>query len=128
MADRPSILLIYLAATPVFALVDWLFGWNLRVVGVPDPGWRAGYYTGLLLAAGVAWWRPAVEPLLVLIESACNIALIIIDFAVDSLIVSDLEAFQPPTVMQVGGFLIAGGFGTLAFNRALAQIARSSGK
>ena len=124
MNSPPSLLTAYLLATPVFALADWLFGFNLRVAGLDDPLFRGVYYAGLMGTGFVAWTRPALEPILVLLESACNVALIMIHFAVNSLMLTAVDGFVPPTLSQLAGFLMTGSFGIFAFTRAQSGLRR----
>ena len=70
--------LYYLAATPIFFILD--VGWGISVRAAFLDGWpaaRYGYY-GVCFACGLAAWRaPARARLIAMAESSANIILLI---------------------------------------------------
>jgi hypothetical protein len=62
--------------TPVFAVVDWVWGVPARAAGIPDPGWRGGYYL-LLMACWLLCRRvPESGPFVGIVESSVNLLLL----------------------------------------------------
>jgi hypothetical protein len=71
--------LYYLVATPLFVLLDYAFGANIRVAFLDGhAGLRAAYYA-IAIGCGVAVWRrPRWAALVGVTESGANIGLLII--------------------------------------------------
>lgn len=69
----------YLVATPLFVVLDYAFGANVRVAFLDGhSGLRAAYYA-IAIGCGVAVWRrPRWAALVGVTESGANIALLII--------------------------------------------------
>lgn len=68
----------YYLATPVFALLDFGFGLNVRAVFVEADALRAGYYLVPLVCGVVGWRRPDLAARLGMAESGISLACIII--------------------------------------------------
>lgn len=73
------VLVAYLLATPLFALLDFGFGWNLRLAGLSGlAGLRLGYYA-LAFACGLAIWRfPEATAPVAAIESALSLGVLVV--------------------------------------------------
>jgi len=67
----------YYGLTPLFALLDWAAGENLRVVGLAGfPGLRVAWYAGCLGCLALAHWRPAWSAAVGVAESTANLMLL----------------------------------------------------
>lgn len=63
----------YYLATPLFAALDAVAGWPVRVAGFPDQGWRWGWYLILFLLGVLCRARPRLAPLVGMGESSVNL-------------------------------------------------------
>lgn len=72
------LLSLYYLATPLFAALDVITGVNVRTAAFGDSPLRWLYYAGSFGCGLVAVWRPAVAPLVAMIESAANILLLML--------------------------------------------------
>jgi hypothetical protein len=70
--------LVYYLATPLFALLDFGFGVNMRAVFVESDLLRALYYLVPLACGLVGWKRPELATRLGMAESGFSLACIII--------------------------------------------------
>ena len=71
--------LYYLLATPLFALLDFAFGANVRVTFLDGhPGLRVGYYGVGIACGAIVLARPRLASIVGVTESAANIAFLII--------------------------------------------------
>jgi hypothetical protein len=112
----------YYAATIVFALLDWLFGTNLRAAGFADsPALRTSYYAACLGCGLLAHLWPALAGPVTLAESAINVTSLILSvltplytFDID---VPDTRLASYPEI--VANFLISGSAATVAFYQSL---------
>jgi len=69
----------YYLATPLFALLDWIFGWNVRAAGLAEqPAWKNGYYAICTAAGVITALRPSLSRFVGLVESSVNIFLLIL--------------------------------------------------
>ena len=69
----------YYGLTPLFVLADWVFGENVRAVGLAGfPGLRAGYYAACLGCFGLAHYRPAWASSVAVAESTLNLLLLLL--------------------------------------------------
>ena len=73
----PGLTLYYLA-TPLFALLDLAFGLPVRAVGLESAGQRGLYYAAVFALGWVMRGRPRLAPWLAMLESAGNLALLMI--------------------------------------------------
>jgi hypothetical protein len=111
----------YYLLTPLFWLIDWTYGANVRVVALQDSeGWRALYYV-LCMAGGLALWvRPLWSDLLGLLE--CSIALLLLILGIllpywrlADQIAADRFVANPYTPELVINFVLAGTVWLIAF-------------
>ena len=111
----------YYAATPLFALLDFLVGINFRVVFIDRlPMAKAIYYTLAFGCWFVMWKRPQFSRVLGLFESSTNVALLIISvfvayIGVINAAMADASMENPFTPEAVMNFLIAAVIFTIAF-------------
>ena len=79
LADRFDWLRAYYAATPLFALADFVCGANVRAAAfAAQPGLRAGYYAMCLACLGLSFARPAWSGAVALAESSLNLLLLVL--------------------------------------------------
>ena len=110
---RPTLAAVYYLATPVFALCDWIFHWNVRVAGLDGrPALKNTYYAVCTAAGIVTYWKPSLSRVVGLAESSVNILLLILSFMLPyyALIGSFTgeQAYAPFTPTRVLNFLISG--------------------
>ena len=94
---RPAggFLTAYYLATPVFVVLDAMFGAPVRVASLSDPVERAVYY-GVLMALGILCrTHPRVAPWVGMGESAVNILLLVLAVL--------LPIWSAPDVVLAGG-------------------------
>ncbi len=77
---RPTVVtILYYLATPLFALLDWIFGWNVRAAGLAgEPAWKNVYYAICTGAGVLTALRPSLSRFVGLAESSINIFLLIL--------------------------------------------------
>lgn len=115
----------YYVATPLFALVDWTLGANVRAVGLAGhPELRAAWYAGCVVAGIAMLWRPAWSAVLGLVESGTNLLLLVLSillpyWTLADRIVDGAPVENPITPALVTNFVIAGGVAVALFQRAL---------
>lgn len=103
----------YYLATPLFALADWIFRWNVRVAALDgQPGLKNAYYA-VCTAAGIAiYLKPSLSRMVGLAESSVNILLLILGLMLPywSLVgnFTGEERFVPFSVSRIVNFLISG--------------------
>lgn len=67
----------YYLASPLFMLMGFWWGWEVRVTFLPDPRLRFGYYVGISVLGLLTHFRPSAAPWVALGESALNLFLIL---------------------------------------------------
>lgn len=125
------LVLVYYLASPLFWLLQLLFGWQIRVAFWEDPKWNALYYCVLMLCAIAVYMRPAWLAVVALIESAGNIVLHILSFAIPLFTLSDSVLQGNPatpdfSAAHIIGFLLAGLCMSLSFQTAIAHLHKSA--
>ena len=120
-ADR--LLPAYYAATLLFLVLDYAFGFNVRVAFLePWPLARAGYYGFCFVCLALMWWRPAWIALIGSFESLVTLVALIFGMAIRVMIPNDaifLENADFVTVREIINFLIAGFIAYYAWVRGL---------
>jgi hypothetical protein len=122
---RVNLVVVYYLATPLFALCDWIFGWNVRVSALDgQPGLKNTYYA-VCTAAGVATYlRPALWRVVGLTESSINILLLVLGvmlpyWSAIAAFTGD-QAFTPSfTPAKLLNFLISGLMWVNVFHRSI---------
>ncbi len=118
----------YYLASPLFFLVGFWWGVEVRVSFIPDPGRRFLYYVALSGLGLLAHFRPSSAPWVALGESSLNLLLIMLWILVPIYAVSDAVGASgaigvPYTVGEVlVNGLLAGSFFLMGFYRAQAVI------
>lgn len=113
--------LLYLLATPLFAAVDAVFGWPVRVAGIGGVPGRWLYYGALLLLGLVCWRWPRAAPLVGMGESAANLTLLFLSVLLPLWDASAILAGAgPPVVTPValGNLVLVGGALVVSFYRS----------
>ena len=120
-ADR--LLPAYYAATLLFLLLDYVFGFNVRVAFLePWPLARAGYYGFCFVCLGLMWWRPSSIALIGSFESLVTLVALIFGMAMRVMIPNDAifaENANFVTIREVINFVIAGFIAYYAWVRGL---------
>lgn len=121
------LVLSYYLASPLFWLLQLVFGWQIRVGFLAYSKWNTLYYCVLIFCAIVAYLRPAWLAVIAVVESAVNIGLHIVRFAVPLFTLSDRVlqgqvAGQEFTVAHLIGFLLAGLCMSLSLQTAIAHL------
>jgi hypothetical protein len=110
---RPTLAAVYYLATPVFALCDWIFHWNVRVAALDGrPALKNTYYAVCTAAGVLTYWKPSLSRVVGLAESSVNILLLILSFmlpyyALIGNFTGD-QTYAPFTPTRVLNFLISG--------------------
>ena len=119
----------YYVLTVPFALVDWIFGENVRVVAFEGhPDLRTGYYVACIACAGVLHLRPTWSGLVTLGESTLNLTTLILSIflpyyaLIESVSRGEILAGNPITPNLILNFVIAGSAAVAAFHWRLAGV------
>lgn len=71
----------YYLATPIFLLMDLVWGVSVRVSALDDtPGLKLGYYALCLACGGVMAMRPKLSGVVGVAESSVNVLLIMLPY------------------------------------------------
>lgn len=132
MAARPGrALSAYYLATPLFVALDLFAGANLRATFLDESSLRFLYYAGLFGIGAAGWWRPAAAPILGMLESAANVALVIIGLYTRVLDAGDADlagATLPDlTVRSVMNAALSGAVFTWSFYSSQARVIAGRG-
>jgi hypothetical protein len=115
----------YYAATPLFAIADWICGANVRAAAFAEaPGMRAGYYLLCIACFGLVHARPTWGGLVAILECSLNLLLLILSLLLPYYAAMEAafagEAIRSPiTTGLVFNFLIAGSVWVAVFYGAL---------
>ncbi len=113
------------ALTPLFVLADWVFGENVRAVGLAGfPGLRAVYYAACVGCFALARYRPSWAAAVGVAESTFNLLLLLLSVFLPyyALIESVGESggganpFSPEFMLN---FAIAGGVWCVSYYSAM---------
>ncbi len=121
MTPSPSRLFtLYYAATVVFAVLDWLFGANLRVAFLDDlPAWRIAYYLACGVCFLVIWRFPQWAVPVAALESLINVVGLILETGLRVMVPSVAMIEQGDglfTVQELINFLLSGAVGYAAWS------------
>jgi len=116
MISRQQLLLWFYLATPVFYLLDIIFGWDLRISFLDDrPGWKFAYYL-FCMGIGLLMWKWRIlEPILGIIEGGVNMLLLTLSvllpyYAAIEAISSGETVQHPLNTFSIINYLISGLF------------------
>jgi hypothetical protein len=114
----------YYWATFLFLFLDIGFNVNIRVVGLAGfPVYKNFYYGLCLCCLGFIAWRPALAPLVAVVESGSNIALLCLGillpiYEMPEQVLSGVP-ITPITTLHVLNFLVSGSVGVWSFHRGV---------
>jgi len=124
--ESSKILVFYYAATVLFLLLDFAFGFNIRLAFLePYPAGRIAYYGICFFCLGLMLWRPHWTVLIGAFESLVTLSALIISMGMRTLLVTDqmLETGGGfVTMPEIYNFLISGAVAYLAWVRGISQL------
>ena len=124
--NSPRLLAWYYGATILFAVLDFVFGINIRVAFLePWPALRVAYYGVCLACLAATLWRPQWSVWIGTGESLAVLVALIMSMGVRVLVPTDVifdenAAFVTP--QEIVNFIIAGSIAYLAYIRGLKQL------
>ena len=126
MEKSRKLVLGYYLATPLFLVLDGVFGASVRVAALDgEPGWKLAYYALCCVCAGAVWSGFRGSALLTLGECSVNILLLCLGVLLapyrlaESL--PDGGSAENPMAMLLN-FAIAGGIWSIVFHAHLADL------
>ncbi len=125
----------YYLATPIFLLLEIVFGLDIRVSSfISDPGWRIVYYIFCFVCMGIVLWKPRFTVEVGVLESSVNLIFLFVGAALtwmfpfttispenDEVILKH----DPVTFMGIVNFLLLGTVWIICFRRWVALHQRS---
>ena len=116
----------YYLLTPVFAVLDGVFGFSFRISGITDPGYRLAWYGLCLLCALGCYLRPRQAALIAVAESSGNLLILFLGILLPIFRLGDLEPATLASVSANAGhmlnFLLSGAILILMFHSALGEL------
>jgi hypothetical protein len=116
----------YYLATPVFMLIDYVCGANVRAAGFEAyPILKYSYYAACFLGFFVIRAKPDIASFYVLGESTVSIVSLIVGFLtpmyalLDQIEVSGAGLSNPMTAERITNFIISGSVACLAFQKSV---------
>ena len=129
---KSSIISHYYLCTPLFFIMDFYLGMNIRAVGLMDhPGWRTAYYGFCFLCWLLIWKKPSFTSWVGIGESVLNLLLLIIGLLMPYFsFIADIDAVenasQVITVQGVINFFIAGMICLHSYYSAMVRLRQNS--
>jgi len=124
--DSSKILVFYYGATVIFLVLDYAFGFNIRIAFLePYPEARLAYYGVCFVCLGLMLWRPPWTVLIGAFESIVTLSALIIGMGMRTLLVSDqmLETGSGVVTMpEIYNFLISGAVAYFAWVRGISRL------
>jgi len=119
----------YYLATPLFLLLEFAFGLDVRVSSfISDPKWRLIYYLLCFVCMGIILWKPGLTVEVGILESSVNLVFLFVGAALawmfpfttvspenDEIILRD-----PVTFTEIATFLLLATIWTICFRRWIA--------
>ena len=125
-ADK--ILAWYYGATVLFLILDYVFGFNVRLAFLDAlPAAKLAYYGVCFVCFGLMLWRPGWTTLIGTFESLVTLVALIFAMAVRVMVPNDAiigENVGFVTIQEVINFVIAGSVAYLAWVKGLKQLTR----
>jgi hypothetical protein len=115
------ILRVYYAATPIFVLLDLLWHWNIRTVGLESvPVLKYGYYVACTGCAVLGFLKPGLSAAIGLVESSTNLVALVLGVAVPIYVtmpqaIDGADIANPLTPFAVTNFVLTGSMLLVAF-------------
>ncbi len=129
-----SIIKAYYWATPLFLLLDLLWGIDVRVSAfIYHPVYKGIYYVFCFVCMAIVVWKPGASALVGLIESSINTAILCVGmmlsvYLMGDLAIEEMESFSPVTGERVINFILAGSICVCSFRRNVSAIGRRAGR
>lgn len=124
--DPSKILVLYYAATVIFLVLDFTYGFNVRLAFLePYPEGRIAYYGVCLVCLGLMLWRPRWTVLISAFESLITLSALIIGMGMRTLLVTDrmLETGGGLVTMpEIYNFLLSGAVAYIAWVRGITEL------
>jgi hypothetical protein len=124
--------LFYLLATPLFALLDYALGANVRVTFLDGhPAMRGVYYALAILCGAIVYARPRLASIVGVVESGANIGLLIVGVYTAYLGMLDDAAgpgaiSNPFTERAIINLVISAAWGYASYAAATRRLAREA--
>jgi hypothetical protein len=103
----------YYLVTPLFFLLDSLFGYSFRISGLPQPGYRYAWYGFCLLCALGCYAAARFSALIAIVESSVNLLILLASVLLPIVYLGDLGEESVPVIGLNGdnilNFLLTGG-------------------
>ena len=116
----------YYLLTPVFFLLDLLFGYTFRISGFPQPGYRHAWYGVCLLCALGCYTATRFTPLIAMAESSINLLILLASVLLPVVYLGDLAQESVPATGLNGdtilNFLVTGGILLSVFYSAVREL------
>ncbi|MHC4727600.1 MAG: hypothetical protein ACYS17_10280 [Planctomycetota bacterium] len=136
---RNSFVKLYFYITPVFILIDYIFGINIRVAALDSaPTYKILYYGFCILCGVCIFIIPRYSAVVALFESTINIIMLVVGFflqymqtitgMMDDVIGTDFKAVENSlTFESITNFAIVGSCLLFTFHKSINTIAESFG-
>ncbi len=126
MSSQLSLIKWFYWLTPLFFLLDFAFGWDMRVAGLEQTDHKILYYLFIAAIALIQWWKPSLEAVTALVDCAINYAILIIATYTKYLGIlvgaADGEVASPITVQEVLNFVLVGSMMIISFRKAALRL------
>lgn len=117
-----QVLMWFYLLTPLFLLIDKLFGWDFRISFLDQhPGWKLAYYLFCFCIGFLMWRWQQWEAILGMIEGGINILLLTLSIllpyyqAIDALS-SGVQLTNPLNSSSIANYLLTAIFLLLSMN------------
>jgi len=121
----------YYLLTPLFIVLDTLFGLNVRVSGLAPPELRYLYYGLCLLCALGCYWQSRYSALIAMAESSINLLVLLASVMVPIVRLADLAGDTTASAgisgYNVVNFLLTGGILLTVFSSAQEELRNPPG-
>ena len=121
-----NVLLAYYAATAIFLILDFAFGFNVRLSFLePYPEARVAYYGICFLCLGMMVWRPARIELIGAFESLVTLVALIFAMGMRTIVPTArmLESTGGHvTIQEIINFILAGSIAYLAWTHGIDKL------
>ena len=121
----------YYLLTPLFIVLDALFGLNVRVSGLASPELRYLYYGLCLLCALGCYWQSRYSALIAMAESSVNLLVLLASVMVPIARLADLAGDTTASAgisgYNVVNFLLTGGMLLTVFSSAQEELRNPPG-
>jgi len=120
----------YYLLTPVFIVLDALFGLNIRISGLASPELRYLYYGVCLLCALAGYWQSRYSALIAMAESRSNLLILLASIITPMVqlgyLTGDTAASAGSSGDHLVNFLLSGGILPGVFYSAREELRKAS--